>query len=63
MEDGSGMFDVPGGLIEEAVKIGTLVRKGARIEYGGKSYFKNQLKEIIDPDELREAIIAGASLA
>ena len=58
-----GEFDVVGGLIEHAVEIGVLTRKGARIEYGGKSFFKNQLKEVIDVDQLREAIIAGAALA
>lgn len=61
--DGSGQFDVVGGLIEHAIQTGTLTRKGARIEYGGKTYFKNQLKEVIDVDALREAIIAGAALA
>ena len=63
MPDGSGSFDVVGGLIEEAIKIGTLVRKGARIEYKGKTYFKNQLKDIIDVEELEAAIIAGAAIA
>lgn len=62
MPDGSGSFDVVGGLIEEACKTGTLERKGARIQYKGKNLYKNQLKEVIDADELEDAIITGASL-
>ena len=56
MPDGSGQFDVIGGLIEEACKTGVLERKGARIQYDGKSYFKNQLKEVIDKDTLESAL-------
>ena len=44
-EDGSGEFDIIGGLIDEAKNIGVLTAKGAYISYKGKSYHRGPLKE------------------
>ena len=63
MPDGSGQFDVVGGLIEEACAIGTLTKSGAWISYKGKKYHKPQLKDVIDQEELSEAIWQGADLS
>lgn len=62
-EDGSGEFDIIGGLIDEACNIGVLKKKGAYISHKGKSHYRKALKEIVNKEELLAAIIAGADLS
>jgi recombination protein RecA len=63
MPDGSGKFDVVGGLIDEAISTGVLEQKGPRVSYKGKSVFKKQLALEIDEQELLTAIIEGSDLS
>ena len=46
MPDGSGQFDVVGGMIEEACNIGVMEKKGPRIAWQDKSQFKAQWKAV-----------------
>lgn len=51
-EDGSGMFDVTGGLIDYLVDEGKLEKKGGRIVYNGTSYWRSALIDHINENKL-----------
>jgi len=63
MPDGSGKFDVLGGLIDEACLSGALTKKGSRIAYKGKNIYKSQLVLEIDKEELLTAMLEGGNLS
>ncbi len=56
---GSGSFDVLGGLIEEACTVGIMTKKGAWIEFKGKSKYKKDWREILSPVDLTVALVAS----
>jgi len=57
-EDGTGSFDVVGGMIDHLVEIGVLTQSGPRITYNGKSYFKSQLVAHVKENDLLPELIA-----
>ncbi len=59
--DGSGHFDILGGLIEECTTVGIMTKKGAYIEYNGETKYKKEWREILKPEDLTASLIASDS--
>jgi len=59
--DGSGHFDIMGGLIEEACSVGIMEKAGAWIKFDGKSKYKKDWREELTPEYLTAALIASES--
>lgn len=58
-EDGTGKFDVVGGVIDELKLLGILKTSGAYIEWiDGKKYYKSQLVPLIEQQGLQADLIA-----
>lgn len=56
--DGSGHFDIMGGLIEECCTVGIMKKAGAYIQYDGQSKYKKEWREILKPEDLTAALVA-----
>jgi len=57
--DGSGHFDIIGGLIEEACSLGIMVKAGAYIKFNGESKYKKDWAKELGSEGLTEALIAS----
>lgn len=63
MPDGSGHFDIMGGLIEEACTMGIMQKAGAYIKFNGESKYKKDWMAELCPQDLTDALIAKDALS
>lgn len=58
LDDGSGKFDVVGGVVEEAIQRGVLEQRGPRVVIDGKAIFKSQAGDYIAENGLYGEIVS-----
>lgn len=59
MPDGSGHFDIVGGLIEEACSAGIMEKAGSWIKFNGESKYKKDWRKELNPEDLTAALVAS----
>lgn len=55
-EDGEGKFDPVGSVVDHLIDIGALTRKGARVEWDGKSLYRDDIVQRVEESGDREKL-------